>query len=62
LARRAGEAWAPFWADLKAGSDLFERDWQAPRVSVCRGRYTFTAGRPGGDGSEPVAVACAGPA
>lgn len=60
LAQRTGEPWAPFWTNLKVGSDLFERDWIPPRVGVCRGRYTFTAGKPASDGSDPISGACPG--
>ena len=39
LAAHAESRWAPFWADLKAGYDSFERTRAPPRVSVCDRRY-----------------------
>jgi murein L,D-transpeptidase YafK len=44
LAARSGDQWAGFWADLKTGSDLFERMRLPPVVSVCNGRYVFSPG------------------
>ena len=41
---RRGDKWAGFWADLKQGYDMFERDLVPPKVSVCKGRYVFEAG------------------
>ena len=35
--------WQAFWINLKEGYDLFEKDKLPPRVSVCEGRYKFTA-------------------
>ncbi len=46
LRLRKGDKWSGFWADLKTGSDLFERDRVPPKVSVCDGRYVFEAGTP----------------
>jgi murein L,D-transpeptidase YafK len=43
LARRRGDQWYDFWADLKQGSDLFEQVSIPPRVEVRDGRYRFTA-------------------
>jgi murein L,D-transpeptidase YafK len=54
----AGNPWAPFWRDLKAGYDQFERDGLPPRVSVCRGRYAVAAGVPGSLGDAPIAARC----
>ena len=34
---------APFWANLKEGTDYFDRNAQPPDVSVCNGRYVFDA-------------------
>lgn len=39
LAAHAESRWAPFWADLKAGYDSFERTRVPPGVSVCDRRY-----------------------
>lgn len=39
LAAHAESPWAPFWADLKAGYDSFERTRAPPRVSICGKRY-----------------------
>lgn len=35
--------WQAFWINLKEGYDLFEKDKLPPRVSVCDGRYKFSA-------------------
>jgi len=45
LRLRSGDKWSDFWADLKKGSDLFERSRIPPKVSVCAGRYVFEEGR-----------------
>jgi murein L,D-transpeptidase YafK len=47
LAVRRGDRWAGFWADLKKGHNLFEKDRVPPAVSVCKGRYAFAPGTPG---------------
>ena len=47
LRLRSGDKWAPFWANLKAGHDLFASDTVPPKVSVCEGRYVFERGSPG---------------
>ncbi len=47
LRLRSGDKWAPFWANLKAGHDLFDRDGVPPKVSVCEGRYVFEQGSQG---------------
>jgi murein L,D-transpeptidase YafK len=44
LRLRSGDAWSGFWADLKAGHDLFEKSGVPPKVSVCEGRYVFEEG------------------
>ena len=31
--------WHPFWTDLKAGYDAFEKTKRPPQVTVCKGRY-----------------------
>jgi len=41
---RKGDKWSGFWADLKTGHDLFDKDRVPPVVSVCEGRYVFEAG------------------
>ena len=41
---RKGYRWHGFWADLKKGYDLFERNRIPPAVSVCNGRYVFEPG------------------
>ena len=61
LARHAQDASAPFWSDLKAGHDLFEREHVPPQVSVCRGRYVFRSGRGDKaprDGSGAIEAGC----
>lgn len=37
----SGHRWAPFWANLKEGYDLFERSRIPPVATVCGGRYAF---------------------
>jgi murein L,D-transpeptidase YafK len=44
LRLRSGDKWNGFWADLKKGSDLFEKSRIPPKVSVCDGRYVFEPG------------------
>ncbi len=46
-----------FWRTLKDGHDQFEKDWLPPRVSVCNGRYKFSAARTK-NGSDPVETHC----
>lgn len=46
LRLRSGDKWAPFWANLKTGHDLFARDLVPPKVSVCDGTYVFERGSP----------------
>jgi murein L,D-transpeptidase YafK len=58
LAARAGHPAAAFWADLKPGYDLFERDHVPPKVSVCNGRYAFAPGAAGSMGALPIGPAC----
>jgi len=41
---RSGDKWAPFWANLKTGHDMFVRDRVPPKVSVCNGEYVFEPG------------------
>jgi murein L,D-transpeptidase YafK len=50
--------WAPFWADLKAGYDLFENDRLPPAVGVCGNRYAFVSGASTRDITGPVSAAC----
>ncbi|MEM7192333.1 MAG: murein L,D-transpeptidase family protein, partial [Pseudomonadota bacterium] len=56
---RAGDKWAPFWANLKRGHDLFEQEGLPPKVSVCDGTYVF---EPGTLGTLSSAVDAACPA
>jgi murein L,D-transpeptidase YafK len=58
LTAHADAADAPFWRDLKSGSDLFEKSKVPPKVSVCNGRYRFEAGVPGSNGSTPIVDGC----
>ncbi|AHB47242.1 hypothetical protein W911_00650 [Hyphomicrobium nitrativorans NL23] len=60
LARHEASPLAPFWANLKAGSDLFEAGHIPPRVSVCDRKYAFEAGQEGYDGSGLVSAGCPG--
>jgi murein L,D-transpeptidase YafK len=61
LTAHADAADAPFWRDLKSGSDLFEKSKVPPKVSVCNGRYRFAAGAAGSNGSEAIATGCPSP-
>ena len=54
----AGHPALPFWTELQAGHDLFEKTGIPPEVSVCKGSYAFEPGRPGSDGSRPVDERC----
>ena len=57
LESQKSSPWHGFWANLKEGSDLFERTKRPPKVSVCDGRYTFTDLAPGeGADGSPLAV------
>jgi murein L,D-transpeptidase YafK len=58
LASRAGHPWHGFWSDLKPAYDLFEASRVPPRAAVCDGRYSFTAGAAGSDGSRPLTKGC----
>lgn len=58
LAAHADDFNAAFWRDLKMGSDLFEKSFLPPKVSVCGGRYRFEAGTAGSDGSSPIVTNC----
>lgn len=59
LARRADNPNAPFWANLKEGSDLFERTGRPPLVYACGERYGFA---PSGQGVPDASNICAPPA
>jgi murein L,D-transpeptidase YafK len=39
LAKYKDSEWHPFWTDLKAGYDAFEKTKRPPQVTVCKGRY-----------------------
>jgi len=41
LRRHAGSRWRDFWANLKQGHDLFERDRRPPDTTVRGARYVF---------------------
>ena len=43
LAKHAGNPWARFWRDLKAGYDAFEQTRLPPHLNVCGQRYVVTA-------------------
>lgn len=58
LARRADSPNAPFWANLKEGSDLFERTGRPPLVYACGPRYGFA---PAGQGVPDARRICAPP-
>ncbi len=48
----ADHTWAPFWRDLKAGYDSFERTRIPPRVGLCGDRYHVSDGEPGDVGNS----------
>jgi murein L,D-transpeptidase YafK len=49
LARHRTDPNFPFWTMLAAGSELFERTGEPPRVTVCNQQYVFSpAGSEGG--------------
>jgi murein L,D-transpeptidase YafK len=58
LKRHATSPLAPFWRNLKQGSDLFEKNLLPPKVGVCEGRYSFEASRSPEHASEPIASTC----
>lgn len=39
MAAHKDSVWAPFWSDLKAGYDSFERTRIPPRIAICHQRY-----------------------
>jgi murein L,D-transpeptidase YafK len=47
-----------FWNSLKKGSDAFEAGHIPPKVSVCRGQYTFTPATGPADGNTPITINC----
>jgi murein L,D-transpeptidase YafK len=57
LARHRYNPHMPFWRNLKEGSDHFEVAKIEPRVSTCRGRYTFNAAEECTSGSSDPALA-----
>ena len=59
LAAYAMHEWQPFWRDLKAVHDSFERVRLPPHVNVCDGRYKVEDATPPGEGADasPL-VAC----
>lgn len=57
LKARGGYPSAAFWADLKKGYDLFEKNRFPPTVNVCDGRYVFAAGSSATVGS-PIEERC----
>jgi len=58
MAQRAHERWLPFWENLKRGHDLFEQTRVPPRVSACKGSYSFAAAPARGDGSHEIDNLC----
>ena len=58
MAYRDGEAWLPFWQNLKLGHDLFEASKRPPRVFACAGQYAFAPGTSGSDGSADIEAHC----
>ena len=56
LAAHAASTWAPFWRDLKAGHDSFERTRMPPRLSICEQRYHVRDGEPGDSDAKPMSL------
>jgi murein L,D-transpeptidase YafK len=57
LEKHKSSPWIDFWSNLKQGHDAFERTRQAPRITVCNGRYEFQDAAPGEGGlASPLAV------
>ena len=50
--------WQPFWENLKRGHDLFEQTRVPPRVSACKGSYSFAAATARSDGSHEIDNVC----
>lgn len=55
---RADGTLLDYWRSLKAGHDLFERDYLPPKVSVCGGKYVVGPAGAVTDGSAPIEVTC----
>lgn len=53
LASHADSAHAPFWRNLKEGTDIFDATKQPPVVEVCEKRYVFNKTRPGDQPLDP---------
>jgi murein L,D-transpeptidase YafK len=51
LALQKNSPWLPFWSNLKEGFDFVEKAKQAPKITVCEGRYKFQSLAPQ-EGSE----------
>ena len=58
IAERSHERWLPFWANLKRDHDLFEQTRVPPRVSACKGNYSFAAAPARSDGSHEIDNVC----
>jgi murein L,D-transpeptidase YafK len=53
LARHASSPHAPFWRNLKEGTDEFDATRQLPVVDVCEKRYVFNRLAPGAAALDP---------
>ncbi len=57
LAAHASNSWVPFWRDLKAGYDSFERTKLPPRIAICEQRYHVTDAEAGDvSDSKPMSI------
>lgn len=53
MAAHASSLHAPFWANLKQGTDAFDSTLQPPAWDVCERRYVFNRNQPGGVPLDP---------
>ena len=56
MSRHMGDPNMPYWRTLKEGHDSFIQTRQAPKVSVCGGRYVFNTEFVGGEPEDPLAA------
>jgi len=54
LAAHAASPHAPFWANLKEGSDFFDANGLPPAWDVCEGRYVFNRNDPRTQPLDPL--------
>ncbi|WP_245895281.1 L,D-transpeptidase family protein [Devosia submarina] len=56
LSAKAFSPHAPFWRNLKEGTDIFDATGQPPAVDVCERRYVFNRNTPGAPPLDPNGV------